>query len=211
MMKKLLEELSKGKAPGPFPSFSVLHLIKALELMAIKGPIGRGKLSEELKIGEGATRTLINRLKDAKMVIATKPGCSLTKKGEEIWNKLQSIFPQKVKLEKSELTLAPYDIAILVRNCGHKVGSGMRQRDAAVMAGAKGATTLVFRNQKLILPTVSEDIAQDFPTAFNQISGLLELKENDAVVVSSAETLEKAEYGALAAAMALINNDVIKP
>jgi len=208
MLKKLLEELSKGKAPGPFPSFSVLHLIKALELMAIKGPIGRGKLSKELKIGEGATRTLINRLKDAKIIIATKPGCSLTKKGEEIWKKLQSIFPQKVKLEKSELTLAPYNITILVRGCGHKVGSGMRQRDAAVMAGAEGATTLVFRNQKLILPTVSEDISQDFPIAFNQISGLLELKENDVVVVSSAEALEKAEYGALAAAMTLISNDV---
>jgi len=206
MIKKLLEELSKGKAPGPFPSFSVLHLIKALELMAMKGPIGRGRLSKELKIGEGATRTLINRLKDAKIIIATKPGCSLTKKGEEIWKKLQSIFPRKVKLEKSELTLAPYDIAILVRSCGHKVGSGMRQRDAAVMAGAEGVTTLIFRNQKLILPTISEDIAQNFPIAFNQISGLLELKENDAVVVSSAETLEKAEYGALAAAMTLINN-----
>ncbi len=211
MIKKLLEELSKGKAPGPFPSFSVLHLIKALELMAMKGPIGRGKLSEELKIGEGATRTLINRLKDAKMVAITKPGCSLTKKGEEIWKKLQLIFPQKVKLEKSELTLAPYDVAILVRGCGHKVGSGVGQRDAAVMAGAKGATTLVFRKQKLILPTLSEDVSRDFPIAFNHISELLELKENDAVVVSSAETLEKAEYGALAAAMTLVNNDANKP
>jgi len=211
MIKKLLEELMKEKAPGPFPSFSILHLIKALELMAKKGPIGRGKLSKELRIGEGATRTLINRLKDAKIIVATKPGCSLTNKGEEIWKKLQSIFPQKVKLEKSELSLAPYEIAMLVRDCGHKVGSGMRQRDAAVMAGAEGATTLVFRGQKLILPTVSEDVAQDFPIAFNQISGLLELKENDAVVVSSAETLEKAEYGALAAAMALIDNNVVKP
>jgi len=105
--KEVPRRLVKGRAPGPNPSFSVLHLIKALELMAKKGPIGRGKLSEELTIGEGATRTLIKRLKDAELVVATKPGCSLTKKGKRIWNRLQSIFPQKVKLEKSELTLAP--------------------------------------------------------------------------------------------------------
>lgn len=207
MMKKLLGELTKEKAPGPYPSFSVLHVIKAVELMAKRGPIGRGKLSEELEIGEGATRTLINRLKDAKLTIVTKPGCSLTKKGKEIWNQLQSIFPQRVKLEKSELTLATYNVAVLAKNCGHKVGSGIRQRDAAVMAGAKGATTLIFRKQKLILPTVSEDIAQDFPAAFNQITKLLKLEENDAVVIGSADSLGKAEYGALAASWSLINNN----
>lgn len=120
---------------------------------------------------------------------------------------MRSIFPQKVKLEKSELTVAAYDVAVLMRGCGHKVRAGIGQRDAAIMAGAEGATTLIFRNKKLILPTISENVALDYPVAFNQITRLLELEENDVVVVGSADTLEKAEYGALAAAWSLIDDD----
>jgi len=78
------------------------------------------------------------------------------------------------------------------------------------MAGAKGATTLVFKNKKLILPTISEDVAQDFPAAFNQITKTLKLEDNDAVAIGSADTSEKAEHGALAAAWSLINNYQIK-
>jgi predicted transcriptional regulator len=203
-IKKLLEGLLKEKAPGPSPSFSVFHVIKVLELTAKEGPIGRGKLSRELGTGEGATRTLLNRLIDAGLIITSKPGCLLTEKGETIWNDFQSIFPRKVKLEQSELTLARYNIAMLIKGCGDKVKTGIEQRDAAILAGAKGATTLIFKNQMLIQPGISENVARDFPEIFNQITKQLELEENDVVVIGSADTWEKAEYGALAAGWTLI-------
>ncbi|MGD8543647.1 MAG: DUF4443 domain-containing protein [Candidatus Bathyarchaeota archaeon] len=203
-VKKILEELLKERAPGPSPSFSIFHVMKALELTAKEGPIGRGKLSKKLRTGEGATRTLLNRLIDAGLIITSKPGCLLTEKGEKIWNDFQSIFPQKVKLEQSELTLANYNIAVLIKGCGDKVKTGIEQRDAAILAGAKGATTLIFKNQTLIQPGISENLAQDFPEIFNQITKQLELEENDVIVIGSADTWEKAEYGALAAGWALI-------
>lgn len=203
-VKKILEELLKERAPGPSPSFSVFHVMKALELTAKEGPIGRGKLSRELGIGEGATRTLLNRLIDAGLIATSKLGCFLTKKGETIWNDFQSIFPQKVKLEKSELTLTNYNIAVLIKGYGDKVKTGIEQRDAAILAGAKGATTLILKNQTLIQPGISENVARDFPEIFNQITKQLELEENDVVVIGSADTWEKAEYGALAAGWTLI-------
>ena len=203
-VKKILEELLKERAPGPSPSFSIFHIMKALELTAKEGPIGRGKLSKKLGTGEGATRTLLNRLIDAGLIISSKPGCLLTERGETIWNDFQSIFPQKVKLEESELTLANYNIALLIKGCGDKVKTGIEQRDAALLAGAKGATTLIFKNQTLIQPGISENLAQDFPEIFNQITKQLELEENDVVVIGSADTWEKAEYGALAAGWTLI-------
>jgi len=206
-IKKLLEGLLREKAPGPFPSFSVFHIIKALELTAKEGPIGRGKLSKRLGTGEGATRTLIYRLRDAGLIAASKPGCSLTRKGEKIWNKFQSIFPKKVALEKSKLTLADCNIAVLIKGCGDRVKTGVEQRDAAILTGAKGATTLVFKNQTLIQPGISENLAQDFPVAFNQITKRLELEDNDVIVVGSADTWERADYGALAAAWTLIENN----
>ena len=100
-VKKILEELPKERAPGPSPSFSVFHVMKALELTAKEGPIGRGKLSRELGIGEGVTRTLLNRLIDAGLIATSKLGCSLTKKGETIWNDFQSIFPKKLSWKRA--------------------------------------------------------------------------------------------------------------
>lgn len=208
-MKKLLESLLEEKAPGPYLSFSIFHLIKALELIAKEGPIGRGKLSQELKTGEGATRTLIERLKNAGLIAVSKQGCLLTEKGDNIWSKMQLLFPQKVKLKPNELALAACNVAIRVRGCSDKVRSGLEQRDAALLAGAKGAITLFFRRDKLVLPAISEDVAKDFPSAFGQIAKHLLLEENDVIVIGSADAWDKAEYGALAAAWSLIENNGI--
>jgi len=206
-LKRFLESLLEEKAPGPYPSFSVYHLIKGIELVAKTGQVGRGKLAEELKIGEGAIRTLIGRLKTARLISVSKKGCSLTEKGRKIWNEFESIFPQKIILERSELALADCNVAVQIRRGGDRVRTGVEQRDAAVIAGAKGATTLVFRDKRLIVPNVSEDVSHDFPIAFRQITTLLKMRENDAVVIGSADTWSRAEFGALAAAWTLIEND----
>lgn len=206
-MKKFLESLLEERAPGPFPSFSVLHLIKCLELVAKTGQVGRGKLAEELRIGEGATRTLIERLKTARLISVSRKGCVLTEKGKKVWNKFESIFPQKTKLERNELALADCNVTVQIRGVGNRVRTGLEQRDAAIIAGAKGATTLVFRDEKLIAPNISDDVGHDFPTAFQQITMLLKLRENDAVIIGSADTWSRAEYGALAAAWTLIDNN----
>jgi len=206
-MKKFLESLVAEKAPGPYPSFSVYHVIKAFEHVAKIGEVGRGKLSKELKIGEGATRTLIERLKTADLISVSKKGCSLTEKGKKIWNEFESIFPQKINLERSELALADCNVAVQVRGGGDRLRIGIEQRDAAVIAGAKGATTLVFKGKKLVIPNISDDVSRDFPVAFRQITALLKLRENDAVVIGSADTWGRAEYGALAAAWTLVVNN----
>jgi len=206
-LKKLLESLLEEKAPGPYPSFSVYHLIKSLELVAKTGQVGRGKLAEELTIGEGAIRTLIERLKSAHLISVSKKGCSLTEKGKKIWKEFESIFLQKTNLKKSELALADCNVAVQIKGGGDRVRTGVEQRDAAVIAGAKGATTLVFKGKKLVMPNMSENVSHDFPIAFRQIKSLLRLRENDAVVIGSADTWSRAEYGALAAAWTLVEND----
>jgi len=203
-VKKFLDGLVLEKAPGPRTSFSVFDLMKLLEIIAETGSIGRGKLSEKLCLGEGATRTLINRLTDAELIVTSKSGCALTEKGEKTWNDIKAMLPRKFEVEKNELTFAAYNVAVLVRGRGERVKKGLEQRDAAVMAGAKGATTLVFKNNKLILPMISADISKDFPIAFKQITSLTALEENDVLIISNADQPKEAEYGALAAAWSII-------
>ena len=203
--KRILEEITGEKVPGPSPTFSVFHMLRAIELIANKA-IGRSKLAEELGVGEGAMRTMINRLKDAGLITTSKLGCTLTSKGLKLWNECKTVFRRKVGVGKTELTLADYNFAILVKNCGHEVKSGMKQRDAAIMVGAKGATTIMFKGERLIIPSVSDNMAKDFPKIANQIVRLLQPEENDVIVVGSADSLVRAEYGALAAAWTLVND-----
>ena len=203
--KQLLEKITSEKAPGPSPSFSVFHLLHAIELISEKA-IGRSKLAENLKVGEGAVRTIINRLKDSDLVVTSKSGCALTSEGLRLLREYKSIFKKKIEIGKNELTIADYNFAILMKNRGHKVRSGVEQRDAAVMAGAKGATTIMFKEGRLRIPSVSDDVAKDFPDAANQIVRLLEPEENDVIIIGSADSLGKAEYGTLAAAWTVLND-----
>ncbi|UCH30937.1 MAG: DUF4443 domain-containing protein [Candidatus Bathyarchaeota archaeon] len=204
-MKQLLKELINEKAPGPSPSFSVVHLVKALDLIA-KSPIGRTRLAKELFLGEGATRTLINRLKDNNLITVDRFGCFFSMKGKKLWNSLHEVLPRKMSLERSGLTLATFNTALLVKGFSNKVRGGMEQRDAALLVGAKGATTLTFKKGKLIFPVDDRDVSVDFPQVHRQIVDSLNPEENDVIVIGSADTLEKAEYGALAAALSLFND-----
>jgi predicted transcriptional regulator len=205
-LKRLLKELAGEKAPGPSPSFSEVHVVKALELIAEK-PIGRNRLSKKLNLGEGATRTLIERLKENGLITVNRAGCIFSKKGEKLWNTFHTAFPRKTALEESDLTLAPFNVAILVKGCGDKVKLGMEQRDAALMVGAKGATTLIFRDDKLIVPPERRGVAEDFPKIYKKLVDSLKPQKEDTIVIGSADTLENAEYGALAAALTLLNKN----
>jgi predicted transcriptional regulator len=203
--KQSLEKLGKEKAPGPNPSFSTFHFLRAIELIAEKS-IGRNKLAQELGIGEGATRTLIGRLKDEGLASISKTGCILTDKGQELWGEYRSII-KKTRVEKNELTFAEYSYAVLITKSGHKVRTGMEQRDAAIMAGAKGATTILLKKGQLVFPATDRNVKEDFPKASDQIVRLLMPQEDDTIIVVSSDDPAKAEYGALAAAWTLVNCD----
>ncbi len=202
--KEILEKIMHEKPLGPSPYFSIFHLLRALELIEVS-PVGRSKLAQSLNVGEGTARTIIDRLKDAGLIEISKAGCILTDKGSKLMKEYRSVFAKKTRIEKNELTFANYNVAILVKNHAHKIKAGMEQRDAAIIVGAKSATTIMLEKGCLIIPSVSNNVAEDFPKATSQISSNFELQENDVVIIASAETLEKAEYGTLAAAWTLLN------
>jgi len=204
VIKEYLMDLSAPKAPGPQPSFTVFDLVTAIELIAKEGPIGRGRLAEELDLGGGAIRTLIKRLMESGLIDTSKLGCSLTEKGNKIWNEIHETIPQKVRLTENDLTFAVYNVAVLVKGGADRVRDGLEQRDATVAAGAKGATTLIYKDKKLMVPQVSQDLAMDFPEAFKQITEKMRIEENDVIVIGSADAPKRAQHGALAAAWTLI-------
>lgn len=204
-IKKLLEKISEEKAPGPAPTFSILHVLKALELIAEKS-IGRTKLAEELNLGQGATRTIINRLKSAGLISTSKMGCTLTERGQRVWGEFRKMLCRKMEVKDYKLVGAKYNFAVLAKNCGHKIKSGIEQRDSAVKVGAKGAVTLVYKNGRLIVPSVDMDFAFNFPETAKYITKVLQPGENDVIIISGADSPDLAEYGATAAAWTLFDD-----
>jgi predicted transcriptional regulator len=183
----------------------MFHIFAALELMTQK-PIGRNKLAEKIGIGEGAIRTIVSRLREADLITTAKEGCLLTAKGAEIWKKFEELFPQRAEIEQTELTHSPCNYAFLVKNSGHKIGSGIEQRDAAIMGGAKRAIAIVAKKGHLIIDSVSSSIEKEFPTAATKILKNLNPQDNDVIIIAGAETSVKAKRGAFAAAWVLIGD-----
>lgn len=201
----VLRRLAKEKAPGPPSTFTELHLAKAVEVIGGKA-IGRARLSREISLGEGATRTLINRLTGGGLIVSTRRGIELTRSGLLILGELQRSFPRAAIVPKSSITVGRHNFGILIRNGGHKVSSGIEQRDAAVRAGAVGAVTLLFRGGRLYVPPVREFARKGWEEIAQGIMDIFHPKDFDAIVICGAESARKAEEGARAAAWALINS-----
>lgn len=202
-LKKFMQQIAGKKAPGPSTTFTIFHVFYALELMAQK-PLGRNKLAEKLNVGDGAVRTIISRLKEAGLIETSKEGCNLTKKGLEIWQQFEEIFPKRVEIPRSELTESEFNFAFLVKNSGQKVKSGIDQRDAAIIAGARKAVVIVFKNGHLSIESVSDSIEKQYPKAASLILKELMPQDDDVIIIAGADSPLKAKRGAFAASWSLI-------
>lgn len=202
-LKKFIQEIAGKKAPGPSTSFTVFHIFYALELMSQK-PLGRNRLAKELNVGDGAVRTIISRLRNADLIVASKEGCSLTKKGHATWRQFEEAFPKRVEIPKSELSQADFNYAFLVKNAGDKVKSGIDQRDAAIIAGARKALVTVYRDGHLRIQSVSDCIEKDYPKAAKLILEQLKPEDNDVVIIAGADSALRAMRGAFAAGWTLL-------
>jgi hypothetical protein len=80
----------------------------------------------------------------------------------------------------------------------------LKQRDVAMMMGARGATTLVFSQNKLMMPGVTRDIFKDIQSIHETLVSELKPKENDVVVIGSAGDKISAALGAKMAAFQLL-------
>jgi predicted transcriptional regulator len=203
-LKKFMQQISAKKAPGPSTSFTIFHVFYALELLA-EGPLGRNRLAEKLSVGDGAVRTIISRLREANLIETSKEGCNLTPKGTEVWQQFQEIFPKRMEVARSEFNLNEYNYAFLVKNSGEKVQSGIDQRDAAIIAGARKALVIVYKDGHLRIESVSNNIEKEYPHAAKQILKDFAPQENDVIVIAGGDTALKAKRGAFAASWSLIN------
>lgn len=198
-VSKVAEKIAQGRSP----SFAEAHVIKALEEIDRKGNIGRLRLSKDLHLGEGEIRTLVKHLKNEGLINISKSGISLSPNGRSLLSSLRTLVSEATEIPSTPLTVGPLNVAVRVTGMKESVKYGLEQRDAAMMAGAKGATTLVFTQNTLTMPGTGEDVSKNDPSILASLSKLT-LKEGDVIIIGSADERIKAELGAETAALELL-------
>ena len=147
-------------------------------------------------MGEGAVKTLISHLKEAKMIDSTRAGNFLTEYGKKFTSQLQKIIPKECKIEKNSLTPSKYNHAIILKKYSSAIKSGLEQRDYAIMYGSSGCTTLMFKNNKFVFPGDDKDcLGKDKKTKQILLEELDPL-EGDIIIISSSDDSFVAEISA---------------
>jgi predicted transcriptional regulator len=202
---KVIERVTSKVAPGREPSFTEAHVIKALEIVDGGEAVGRIRLSRELGLGEGATRTLVKHLKNEGIIEVSRSGIVLSEYGEKLFSDLRSKISEWVEVPPSPLTVGSFNVAVLVRDAASVVNMGLEQRDTAIKAGALGATTLIFSRNRLTVPSMEREATfKDISAIHKMLISKLNPKENDVIVIGSGENKRLAELGAKMAAFELL-------
>ena len=204
---EFIERVTRKIAPGPAPAFNEAHVVKAFEIIGKYGTVGRIKLSKEVGLGEGTTRTLLKHLKNEGVTQSSRSGISFSDKGNKLFSDLRSKLSEGVEVPSSPLTVGAFNIAVLVRGAAEAVESGMEQRDIAIKCGASGATTLVFSGKKLSLPACEQNVSETVPMLHDELVTKLNPNPNDVIIVGSGKNRDLAEIGAKMAALNLLQNN----
>lgn len=204
---KTAERVASKLAPGRLPSFAEAHVVIALEDISFQKTVGRMKLAKDLCLGEGEARTLVKHMKNEGLIQISKAGISLSIKGTRLLKSLRTLLSNQAEIPPTSLTVSKFNVAVRVRGLGDSVKYGLEQRDAAIIAGAKGATTLIFAKARLSMPGTGEDVSRSNPSLLPALSSL-DLKQGDVVIIGSADEKIKAELGAKTAAIELIKSNI---
>jgi DNA-binding transcriptional regulator LsrR (DeoR family) len=196
----ILYGIAEKAAPGRFPSYAPAHVLKAIELISLGFNVGRQQLASGLGIGEGAARTIVRRLKGEGLITISRGGMALTERGGGL---LETLYKRiyGTELTPTGLTVGKCDYAVLVRGTASKIGSGVEQRDLALLSGAKGATTLVFRDNMFQLPRLE---VEPSPALAEELTEKLKPDEGDVVIIGTADRMLNAEIGSKSAALELL-------
>jgi len=203
---RLLSKVAERYAPSRLLSFDSVHVLKAMQLMENKKRISRSLLMRELGLGEGSVKTLVKHMKMSGLIENSNAGMWSTNKGKTVYSKLHYAIPNEMIVFKCSIALGKFNYAVLVKDIAYNIGSGIEQRDAAIKLGAVGATTLIFKNGRLLMPDTREDLLRNNPKIHSLIIKKLMPKDNDVIIIGSSENKRTAELAAKSAALYTIAN-----
>ncbi len=204
---RVLEKASSRYAPSRLLSFGPVHVFVALQLMHERGHVSRSVLERELGLG-GAAKTIVKHMKMNGLVETSNGGTKMTARGRGVCTGLLESMAAEMPVPRSSVALGMHNYAVLLRQLGFAIRSGIEQRDAAIKMGGTGATTLIYRDGRFVMPETSNrgvrEPLEGERELERELLGKLKPAEGDAVVIGGADSARAAELATKAAALATI-------
>ena len=172
----------------------------ALHVLSDGKRMGRKRLSEEIGVGEGSMRRILNTLKEWDMILIKQTGITITRAGLDF---LEKTPIRVLDIDAGNLVIGECTQAILVKGVAEKVGNGLKQRDAGIRAGSLGCTTLVVQDGKIFLPP-DWSIDEHEPALSEAIRKLGIAADGDVIIIGGADDQHTAINASLTAAFELI-------
>lgn len=168
--------------------------IKELLMLLIldrEGPVGRYRLKDIIGLSEheGLVKLMLADLQKQDYISASKSGCILTQNGKTLLEKrLKALHIVDIKpFDFPLLKVGPVSIGLHLQNRADKIDSAMEIRDIAVRGGATGATIILFKEEKVSVPSVHQDFLSENPNLAKKIRESFNLEDNDVIVIVSTE------------------------
>lgn len=180
--------------------FNDANIYWALYVLSDGRRMGRKNLSEEVGIGEGSMRRIIETLKEWNMISIKQTGITITKAGQTF---LSQIPIRVVNVDLGDSVVGSHSQGIVVLGRANKIDNGMQQRDEGIRVGADGCTTVLIRDGSLMIPP-DWNMDERSPELASLIRNETHLTEKDVLIVGSGSTRQVAIEAALNAAFAII-------
>lgn len=183
---------------GPMFRFTDANVYWALYTLSSGKRMGRKKLADEIGVGEGSMRRIIETLREWDMIQIKQTGITITRAGLGF---LEEIPIRVVDVSLGDSVVGEYSQSILVLGVADKIQNGMQQRDAGIRVGATGCTTVVIRDGKLIIPP-DWNIDEERPEIAKNVRAT-GMTDKDVLIVGSGNEKHIAIMAALTAAFEL--------
>ena len=184
------------KGSGKVLTFSMPHVLKAFQMLDREKFVSRAAFCGELRLGEGAVKTLVSRLKGAGVAGSVRSGTFLTEKGRRFSGQLGRIIKNECRVQRSELFPGRYNHAVVLSGHGWAVRTGLEQRDFAIMYGATGCATMLYKNRQFVFPGDEGDCFKKDRRTQGVLQEGLAPEDGDVVIVASADDPFVAEISA---------------
>jgi hypothetical protein len=172
-----------------------------------EGYVSRLLLIKELQLGEGSIKTLIKHLKMEKLIITTNKGTTLSERGRKIFEQMSRFICAETQIPRSSISVSEFNYAILLRFVKFVIKHGVEQRDAAIKIGAKGATTLVYKDGKFLIPGSRYNALKDEKIIDKILKDKLKPVSDDIIIIGSEDTnIVLSELASKAAALYTLEN-----
>ena len=200
----VLEKVSRRYAPSRMLSFDAVHVLVTLQTIKKNSKTSRAELGKILDLGGGSIKTLVKHLKMNDLIQTSNAGMKMSENGEKLLLQISNLITDGIQIPKCPIVVGRYNYAVLVRGVASTIGTGIEQRDEAIRAGASGATTLLYKDGKFLMPGNESRQVQSISGIKDVIIKNLMPENGDVIIIGSAKKQNVSEMAAKKVALSLI-------